>query len=109
MEYDWNKSKNVKNKIFDKPHPVETEWGDVNDAYEFVGEIKKRIKSIDEIKLISVSGTTSGVQGQIYKQEYKYDLETKKYTGEVKGDEFESEGTAGEINISDLNQCTIKI
>lgn len=108
MEYDWDKDEEVKNKIFDKPHPVETEWGDVNDAYKFIGEIKRKIKNIDEIKSISVSGTTTGMQGQIHKQEYRYDLETKEYTGEVHGYEFESEGGAGEISISDLKQCTIK-
>ena len=109
VKYDWDKDENIKTKIFDKPHPVETEWGDVYVAYDFVEEIKKEIKSIDEIKSISVSGTTRGIQGQFYKQEYKYDLETKKYTGEVDGREFESEGSAGEIAISDLNKCIIKI
>lgn len=108
MAYDCVKNEDIKSKIFDKSHLVKTELGSVYDSYEFIKKIKKEIKSMDEIKSISVSGTTSGVDGELFKQVYEYDLETKKYTGEVEGCEFESEGSGGEMNIPDLNQCTIK-
>ena len=92
--------------IFKKPYVVEDTLGKKRDAHKFVKIMQDKIVSMDNIKAITVSGTKfSGFD--MYSKRYTYDLKAKKYTGTIYGQDFESEGCPGKIELSDLKTCRI--
>ena len=102
-------------KIFEKSEPVqavsydedgEESYREVN-AYEFIEQIKKKVFSMDDIIQIRITGEEMNYM--CYNQEYEYNRETGKYTGYVRGCEFEKDGASGgEINMPDLDECEIE-
>ena len=77
-------------------------------AYKFIKKIKRSVKSIDDIKCITVSGNEFNY-GRDYNRSYTYDLETKEYYGTQEGKAFEYvDGThAGNLRMSDLKSCNV--
>lgn len=74
--------------------------------YDFIRDIRTNIKSISDIAKIVISGSEYNYME--YHQTYEYDCNEKKYTGLVKGCEFEKDGsTGGYLNMSDLDDCDI--
>lgn len=105
-ECDWEDEPNV--KIFAKSRITEGEDGEEYDAYDFVEQIKQNIKSMDDIKSITILGEIQDC-GETYCCTYTYDLKTKSYTGEEEGEEFESDNSiGGYLEISDLYLCDIE-
>lgn len=92
--------------IFKKTYVVEDTLGKKRDAHKFVKIMQDKIVSVDNIKAITVSGTKFSGE-DLYSKRYTYDLKTKKYTGTIYGQEFESEGCPGKIELSDLETCKI--
>lgn len=77
------------------------------DAYEFIENIRKNIKSMDEIAKISISGDEENYLS--YRQTYIYDRITGKYTGKVYGEDFEKDGSSGgSLSIPDAEECEIE-
>lgn len=97
-------------KIFDKSRPFKSECSDeddeVYDAYDFIKEIRKKIISMDQIEEITISAYEEYTVS--YYRAYTYNLKTKKYTCQKEGYEFESEGSSGDLLLSDLNSCDIE-
>ena len=92
--------------IFQKSYVVEDTLGKKRDAHKFVKIMEDKIGSMDNIQAITVAGTEfSGIDS--YSKRYTYDLKSKKYTGTIYGDEFESEGCPGKIELNDLKTCKI--
>ena len=101
-------------KIFEKSNPVGCEaWDDDGecegvtfDAYDFVKEIREKVKSMDDIAKIFVSGEEENYR--TYTQEYTYDRVNDKYTGYVFGCEFEKDGASGGyVSMPDLDECEV--
>lgn len=95
-------------KIFDKSRPFKSEWNEeeeVYDAYDFIKEIRKKIISMDQIEKITISAYEEYTVS--YYRAYTYNLKTKKYTCQKEGYEFESEGSSGDLLLSDLDSCDI--
>ena len=110
-------------KIFEASNPYEgVDWDDVDwdeydgssdsletkifDAYDFINEIRNKIKSMDEIKSINITGDEENYY--TYNRSYTYDLETKKYFGTQYGDEPEErEGEMGGDLIFSTQGCEI--
>ena len=77
------------------------------DAYDFIKNIRDRIKSMDDIIAITISGREDNYAH--YHQTYTYDRTSGKYTGVVRGCEFEKDGASGgELNIPDAAECDIE-
>lgn len=105
-------------KIFEKSMPVDVllygEDFDYDnpetrsvDAYEFIEEIREKIKSMDDIASIEVCGEE--INYLTYSQNYCYDTETREYTGHVVGCEFEKDGASGGVmSIPDEKECNIE-
>jgi hypothetical protein len=102
-------------KIFEKSEPVQAVSYDEDgeetfrevDAYEFIEQIKRKVFSMDDIIQIRITGEEMNYM--CYNQEYTYDRENDKYTGYVRGCEFEKDGASGgEINLQDLDECDIE-
>ena len=96
----------------------EDEWEDVHykifenpdsSAYKFIKRIKKRIKSIEDIKRITITGNEINI-GREYYRCYTYDLKSREYYGVQKGQPFSYIGGthAGDIRIQDLGSCRIE-
>ncbi len=106
-ECDWSDVPKV--KIFQQSRITESEYGTKYDSHEFVKEIKKNIKSMDDIESITISGESLGYDFEgYYDRSYTYNLKTKAYTGTVTGEEFESEGGGGDLEFADLYSCEIE-
>lgn len=107
----WYDYKNA-SKIFDKSNPVEgycvaKECSVVYDAYNFIKKIKRRIKSMDQIEAITISGDEQNYE--CYNRSYTYNLKTKEYTGYVEGGPIDKDGTSGgDLQFSDLGSCDIE-
>ena len=102
-------------KIFAKSSPeTAVEFGENGeesyrevDAYDFIEEIKSKIRSMDDIIYIRIAGEEMNYM--CYDQSYEYNRETGKYTGYVRGCEFEKDGASGgEICMPDLEECEIE-
>ena len=107
-------------KIFEKSMPVEVyDYSDDNffedpdstmrtvDAYDFIKEIREKIKNVSDIKRITVTGEEENYVH--YRQSYTYDNETGEYTGVVDGSEFEKDGASGGcIMMPDLDECEVE-
>ena len=62
---------------------------------------------MDDIEKIRIVGDERNYVN--YYREYTYNLKTKEYTGIVKGEEFEKNGSSGgNLYFSDLSSCKIK-
>lgn len=94
-------------KIFAESRPMQSDCCDEKfDAYDFITKIKKKIKSMDQIKKITISGNEEN--HLCYNRNYAYNLETKEYTGVEEGYEFEKDGSSGgDLRFTDLDSCTI--
>lgn len=107
-------------KIFEKSNPVQTDVFDYEsedfdgeatigtfDAYDFVKEIREKVKTMDDIVQIIICGEEMNYRN--YTQRYTYNRETGEYTGYVFGCEFEKDGSSGgSVNISDASECNIE-
>jgi hypothetical protein len=108
-------------KIFEKSNPIQVEDYNFDDedfdfdnpklrevnAYEFIEEIRAKIKSMDDIIKITIRGEEDNYM--MYYQTYEYIRPTNEYTALIQGCEFEKDGASGgEINLSDLNECEIE-
>ena len=94
---------------FDEFDPEDDEDFDVGevDAYDFIRSIRDRIGSMDDIVAITISGEEDNYQH--YHQVYTYDRVTGKYTGKVRGCEFEKDGASGgELTIPDVSDCDVE-
>lgn len=107
-------------KIFEHSNPIQVESYDFDDedfdfdnptmrevnAYDFIEEIRSKIKSMDDIIKITISGEEDNYM--LYYQTYEYNRPENKYTALIQGCEFEKDGASGgEINLSDLEECEI--
>ncbi len=76
------------------------------DAYDFIVEIREKIKSMNDITKITISGDEENYES--YCRTYTYDRITGKYTGIVEGEEFEKDGSScGDLRFDDLDFCDI--
>ena len=103
-------------KIFEKSNPQTVDIYDFEDetsegcctfdAYDFIKEIREKVKSMNDISKITISGEE--LNYRTYRQEYTYDKKADKYIGEVYGCEFEKDGASGgSIEINDIDECNI--
>lgn len=92
-------------KVFSESRPVESDCdGEEYDAYDFILEIRDRIKSMDQIESITIAGDEENYE--CYNRTFTYNLKTKEYTGVVEGYEFEKNGSSGgDLRFSDLYSC----
>lgn len=107
-------------RIFEKSNPVSCfDYENYNpeldeqfpnltlDAYDFVKEIREKVKTMDDIAKIIISGDEENYMQ--YCQTYTYDRTNDKYTGHVIGCEFEKDGASGGVIIMpDLEECEIE-
>ena len=95
-------------KIFDESRPVESEVGaGVFDAYDFVIEIREKIKSMEDIESITITGNEENYES--YKRSYTYNLKTKEYTGTEDGYVLEVDGSnGGDLCFDDLQSCVMQ-
>ena len=95
-------------KIFDESRPVESEVGaGVFDAYDFVIEIREKIKSMEDIESITITGNEENYES--YKRSYTYNLKTKEYTGTEEGYVLEVNGSnGGDLCFDDLQSCVMQ-
>jgi len=96
-------------KIFDESRPVESEVGaGVFDAYDFVIEIREKIKSMEDIESITITGNEENYES--YKRSYTYNLKTKEYTGTEDGYLLlEVDGSnGGDLCFDDLQSCVVQ-
>lgn len=102
--YGWGDETEI--KIFEKSNPIISDCdGEEYDAYEFIEKIREKIKSMDDIESIVIEGNEYNYMN--YLRKYRYDLETKEYTGEEFGVEFEKDGSSGGDLIFDTSDCKI--
>lgn len=82
-------------KIFEKSNPQKSDEYDnkIYDAYDFINEIRQEIKSMDEIKCITISGDEENYVE--YLRTFYYNRSRKNYVGIVDGMEFEKDGSSG--------------
>lgn len=102
---DWNNPR----FIFKEDLPIESEWsGDINNAYDFIREIKEKITSMDAIKRISIIGEESSYED--YYRQFSYDCETKEYYGFIDGEPlYGIDGPhGGDLRMPDENECHIE-
>ena len=107
-------------QIFDESRPVEVEVYDTSgpmpevefvelDAYDFVQEIREKIKSMDDIASVTITGDEDN-GNQWYYRTYTYDRTTGAYTGKEDGGPVEAEGSnGGDLQFKDLNTCDIEV
>ncbi len=95
-------------KIFDESRPVESDVGaGVFDAYDFVIEIREKIKSMEDIESITITGNEENYES--YKRSYTYNLKTKEYTGTEDGYVLEVDGSnGGDLCFDDLQSCVMQ-
>ena len=109
LEYDYNEDWGVAEvKIFNKSRPEKSDCNrKVYDAYNFIKKIESEITSMDQIAEITISGNEENYES--YDRTFKYNMKTKEYTGVVRGEEFEKDGSSGgDIQFSDLSSCNIE-
>ena len=76
------------------------------DAYDFVLELREKVKSMDDIETIVISGDEENYVN--YNRFYEYNLKTKKYDGVEEGCAFEKDGSSGgDLCFDDLDDCDI--
>lgn len=90
-------------KIFDKANLNED---DVWRAYDFIEKIRDNVKSMDDIKSITIKGDEENYVN--YRRRFKYDRTNGKYTGIISGCEFEKDGDSGGDLIFDTSDCEIQ-
>ena len=100
----WGDEQEV--KIFEKSNPVMSEYGGEFDAYEFIEEIRQKINSMEDIESIVIEGNEYNYMN--YLRSYTYNLESKKYTGQESGYEFEKDGSSGGDLTFDTSDCDIE-
>ena len=106
-------------QIFDASCPVEVGVYDTSgpevqvemvevDAYDFVLEIREKIKSMDDIERITISGDEEN--GNLwYNRTYTYNRITGAYTGQVDGGPIEADGSSGgDLRFDDMDTCDIQ-
>ena len=107
-------------KIFEESNPVEVvlwdemyDEGDgpefptvVKDAYDFIVEIKEKVKSMDDIESITISGNEYNYDD--YLRSYTYNRQTGEYFGSVEGYPLEADGSSGGDLWFDLEGCEIE-
>jgi hypothetical protein len=77
------------------------------DAYDFILELKKKIKSPNDIATVTISGVEENYLS--YAQTYTYDKINDKYTGTVHGEPMEIDGASGGwLSIPDEDECDIE-
>ena len=106
-------------QIFDSSCPVEVEVYDTSgpcvqvemvevDAYDFVLEIREKIKTMDDIESITISGDEENGD-QWYNRRYTYNRTTGAYTGTEDGGPIYADGSnGGDLRFDDLDTCDIK-
>ena len=113
---EWLDEEDVK-KIFDASRPGQTmsfdydtgeELGIVSfDAYDFVKEIREKIKSMDDIESITIMGEEENYD--VYHRTYTYNRKTGEYTGKQEGYPMEADGNSGgDLRFNDLDTCDIE-
>ena len=102
--YWWGDEQEI--KIFEKSNPVPSEYGGEFDAYEFIEEIREKIKSMNDIESFVIEGNEYNYMN--YLRKYCYNLETKEYTGEEQGYDFEKDGSSGGDLVFDTTGCDIE-
>lgn len=90
-------------KIFEKSNPIENEYEETHDAYDFITEIRSEIKRMDDIETITISGNEENYES--YYRSYTYNRKTGQYTGVVEGEEFEKDGSSGGDLRFDTSGC----
>ena len=104
-------------KIFDQSHPELAMAFDFDsgeelepvtiDAYDFILEIREKIKTMDDIKSITISGEEENYES--YHRTYTYDRTTGAYTGVEEGYYLEVDGAhGGDLQFDDLDTCEIE-
>ena len=75
-------------------------------AYRFIKKLKKEVKSMDDIRLIKISGDEFNY-GTNYTRIYMFDRDAKRYYGLRQGDDFVNvDGTrGGDLQFSDADKC----
>ena len=95
--------------VFKEDLPIESEWnGEINNAYDFITEIRENIPSMDSIKGISIVGEENGYD--YYFRQYSYNRETKEYYGFIDGEPlYDLDGShGGDLRMSDEDECKIE-
>ena len=103
-------------KIFDQSRPemamvIDFESGEelepvTFDAYDFIVEIREKIKSMDDIQSITIQGEE--VNYDTYNRIYTYNRVTGQYTGVEEGYPLEVDGSnGGDLQFDDLETCDI--
>lgn len=115
-------------KIFEKSNPRKSDWDmglldwgffdeeddededeeeiQIYDAYDFIKEIRANIKSMDDIKSITITGNEENDVS--YNRTYTYERKTGKYYGVEEGCEFYKDGDSGGDLRFDLSGCDIE-
>ena len=103
-------------KIFDQSRPemamvIDFESGEelepvTFDSYDFIVEIREKIKSMDDIQSITIQGEE--VNYDTYNRIYTYNRVTGQYTGVEEGYPLEVDGSnGGDLQFDDLETCDI--
>ena len=105
-------------QIFDisNPHIVEECYGPgeedveetVYDAFDFIKEIREKIKEVDQIEKITISGEEMNYES--YYRSYTFNLKTGEYSGVHSGHEllFLDGSHGGDLRLTDLDTCDIQ-
>ena len=88
-------------KVFESHRVIENEMGEKNDPYDFIEEIRDRIKSMDKIKEIRISGNE--INDEEYIREYIYNRVNGEYTCIIDGDYGIGDG--GDLVFDDANSA----
>ena len=104
-------------KIFDQSRPemamvIDFDTGEELepasfDAYDFILEIREKIKTMDDIQSITIQGEE--VNYDTYNRTYTYNRITGEYTGVEEGYPLEVDGAnGGDLQFDDLDTCEIE-
>ena len=102
-------------KIFDQSRPeigmIFSDDGEMEeltfDAYDFIKDIREKVKSMDDIEVISISGEEENYE--CYRRKYTYNRLTGAYTGTEEGYPLEVDGSnGGDLQFDDLDTCDIE-
>ncbi len=102
-------------EIFAESNPQTSPWTKkTHDAYNFVETIKKNIRTMEDIRTVSISGREMN-GNQTYQEKYSFDRISGKYTGNywgdsIGGEDWEGSSHGGELRFSleDPDLCWIK-
>ena len=84
----------VNKKIFECHRQIQSDCGmGSHDPYDFIEEIRSKIKTMDDIESVSISGNEYNYCD--YLRTFTYKREADEYTCEIEGEEFEIDGSSG--------------